>query len=78
MEFNAELLMVPVVLFLTIVMPIWLIFHYITIWKRERRQRLTDKTSYRDLQELAERLEDRLEAIESILDTDAPEWRTTK
>ncbi len=70
-----ELLFVPLVLFFVIVMPLWIIFHYITLWKRERRQQHAQKSSHADLQELAEKLEDRLDAIESILDTDAPEWR---
>lgn len=71
-----ELIFVPLVVFLTIVMPIWIVFHYITIWKRERLQQRAEKTSFQDLHRLAEKLEDRLEAIESILDNDAPEWRS--
>ncbi len=70
-----ELLFVPLVLFFVIVMPLWIIFHYITLWKRERREQVAQKGSHADLQELAEKLEDRLDAIESILDADAPEWR---
>lgn len=70
-----ELIFVPLVLFLVIVMPLWLIFHYKTIWKREQRQQYADANRYEDLQALAEKLEDRLDSVERILDADAPEWR---
>ena len=76
MGFDSDIIVVPLILFLTVVMPIWIVFHYITIWRREKRDRRQEKTSYLDLQAQAERLEDRLDAIESILDTDAPEWRS--
>ena len=74
MELGA-LIFVPLVLFVFFVMPLWIIFHYITIWKRERRQTRADSSSNKELHELAHRLEERLDAIESILDADAPEWR---
>lgn len=70
-----ELIFVPMVLFLIIVMPIWIVFHYITVWKRERHQQQADKNNYQDLHALAAKLEERLDAVESILDVDAPEWR---
>ncbi len=76
MGLDSQIIIVPMILFLTVVMPIWIVFHYVTVWKRERRQRHHDKSSYLDLQQQAERMEDRLDAIESILDTDAPEWRS--
>lgn len=76
MGFDSDIILIPMTLFLTVVMPIWIVFHYITIWRREKRQRRQEKTSYVDLQAQAERMEERLDAIESILDTDAPEWRS--
>ncbi len=76
MGFDSDIILVPMTLFLTVVVPVWIVFHYITIWRREKRQRRQEKTSYMDLQAQAERMEDRLDAIESILDTDAPQWRS--
>lgn len=76
MGFDSDIILVPMTLFLTVVMPIWIVFHYITIWRREKRQRRQEKTSYLDLQAQAERMEDRLDSIESILDADAPQWRS--
>ena len=76
MGFDSDIILVPMTLFLTVVVPIWIVFHYITIWRREKRQRRQEKTSYLDLQAQAERMEDRLDSIESILDADAPQWRS--
>ena len=76
MGFDSDIILIPLTLFLTVVVPVWIVFHYITIWRREKRERRREKTSYLDLQAQAERMEDRLDAIESILDTDAPEWRS--
>lgn len=65
-----------IILLLTVVLPIWIVMHYVTIWRREKRQRRHNKSSYLDLQAQAEVMEERLNAIESILDSDAPDWRT--
>ena len=76
MGFDSELIIVPMTLFLTVVVPMWLVFHYVTIWRRDKTQRRQDKTSYLDLRQQAEKMEDRLDAIESLLDTDTPDWRS--
>lgn len=71
-----EFFFVPVILFITVVMPLWIVFHYITLWKRERRAARGSHQQHDDLEQLAVRLEQRLESIESILDSDAPQWRS--
>lgn len=76
MAFETEMILAPLIIFIVIVMPIWIVFHYITLWKRERRAHRVDKSSTQDLRQLAERLEERLDAIERILDVDAPDWRS--
>lgn len=76
MDVASELLFVPTVLFLVIVMPLWLIFHYMTIWKRDRRQQKLENSSHADLHAQAEQMEDRLDAIEKLLDVDTPDWRS--
>ena len=72
-------LAVPVIIFLGIIVPIWITFHYITLWLRMRSARGAttpaadaELTALRDV---AERLERRLVSIETILDTDSPDWR---
>ncbi len=78
MEFDSSLVLIlkPLKLFVVVVLPMWITFHYITVWKRERRQGRVDRSSHKELRAQAERLEERLDAIESILDTDAPDWRS--
>ncbi len=71
-------LAVPVVLFLAVIVPIWITFHYITIWVRLRSEKHTVGGGGEDLEKLrntAERLEQRLESIEIILDHESPNWR---
>ncbi|TXH04065.1 MAG: envelope stress response membrane protein PspB [Nevskiaceae bacterium] len=68
--------LVPIVAMLSIfVAPLWLILHY-----RDRRRlheiELQKKNVNNDeLHAVAERMEKRIEALEDILDTEAPGWR---
>lgn len=61
--------------FLVIVAPLWLILHYTT--KRRQAQGLTreDEKMLSDLWQLANRMESRINALETILDTRVPGWR---
>ncbi len=61
--------------FLVIVAPLWLILHYTT--KRRQAQGLTreDEKMLSDLWQLANRMESRIHALETILDTRVPGWR---
>ena len=70
-------LAVPVIIFLVVIVPLWITFHYITIWARMRSEKQTGGAG-EDLEKLrstAERLEQRLQSIETILDHEAPNWR---
>ena len=71
----SELLFVPVVVFLVIVAPIWLILHYATRNSASKRLTSKDESLLEDLHENARRMEDRIHNLERILDADAPEWR---
>lgn len=70
-----ELLFVPTVLFLTIVLPLWLILHYITKWRSARGLSAEDERMLADLWQSAKRMEERVVTLEAILDTEAPHWR---
>jgi len=72
----SELMFVPIVLFLVIVAPIWLILHYATRNSASKRLTSKDESMLEDLHENARRMEDRIHNLERILDADAPEWRT--
>jgi phage shock protein B len=71
-----ENLFLPMVLvFLTIVVPLWLLLHYITQWRRVRGLSKEDEQLLEDLWENSARMEERMQALEEILDSDAPGWR---
>ena len=66
---------VPTILFLMVVMPIWLTFHYRS--KRHASAQLSEDER-RELESLADKAEsfaERIEVLESILDDQVPDWR---
>lgn len=69
---------VLLILFLTIVAPLWIIFHYVTIWRSQRGVTSTDEQVLSDVWESAQRLEDRIVTLESIIEEDVPEWKEEK
>jgi len=70
-----EFLHLPLVLFLTIVAPIWIISHYVTRWRTAKILSAEDEKMLQELWELAPRLESRINTLERILDDEAPNWR---
>jgi len=75
MEITA-LIVVPLGLFLVFVAPIWLFLHYRS--QRLVGQGLSDE-EYNELTALGEQAEAmavRISTLESILDVEAPQWRT--
>jgi phage shock protein B len=70
------ILFVPAVLFMVIVAPLWLIFHYVTVWKTQRNAGRSDQGAVNTMWDTARRLEDRVAALEKLLDAEAPGWRS--
>ena len=70
------ILFVPAVLFIVIVAPLWLIFHYVTLWKTQRNAGRADQGALNAMSDTARRLEDRVTALEKLLDVEAPGWRS--
>lgn len=71
----AELLAIAVIVFIAIPAPLFIILHFITKWKQSREISGGDEMMLEDMWQLARRLEERLESLESILDSELPEWR---
>jgi phage shock protein B len=63
------------ILALTVVAPIAIIGHYVTKWKAMKQVTPKDEENMGSLREKAEKLEDRLESLERILDDEIPDWR---
>lgn len=53
----------------------WLIFHYVTQWKRAGTLTVEDENLLDELHDTARRLDDRLSTIERIITADDPTWR---
>ena len=71
----AELVSIAVLLFLTIGLPLYIVLHFITRWKQSREISREDEQMLEELWSLSQRLEDRIETLERILDDDHPTWR---
>ena len=66
---------VPTIVFLVIVAPLWIILHYRS--KERDRGALSDeeREELERLARLAERMAERIETLEAILDAETPDWR---
>jgi phage shock protein B len=66
---------VPTIVFLVIVAPLWILMHYRSK-QRVRSELSEDERQALDLlQARAERMAERIETLESILDDETPGWR---
>lgn len=72
----AVFLFVPTIIFMSIVAPIWLLLHYRS---KNRAVKGLDESDKRELESLlmqADKLTDRVQALEKILDVESPDWRS--
>jgi len=70
-----ELLIVLLIVFIVIPAPLYIVLHFITKWKQSREISGGDEKMLEDLWVLAQRLESRLESLETILDNEPSDWR---
>jgi len=74
-------LSVPLIIFLIFVLPLWIVFHYVTKWKQMKREDLghgrvaVDKQELQRMSDTAAKLEERIQSLEKILDEESPGWR---
>lgn len=73
-----DLITTAVVLFILVPLPLFIVFHFITKWKQTREISGGDERLIEDLWTLSTKLDDRLEALETILDNEMPEWRRNR
>lgn len=71
-----EIIMVPVIIFMLIVAPIWLILHYRS--KKQISQGLSEDEYIQlsELSQMADQMSDRIQTLEAILDAETPDWRS--
>jgi phage shock protein B len=63
------------ILFVTIVLPLVVVLHYVTKWKEAKGLTNEDEKMLEDIWESAQKMESRINALETILDEQAPDWR---
>lgn len=56
----------------------WLILHYVTRWKTAATLTNDDERMLGDMNELARRLEDRLDTVERLVAQENPEWQARR
>ncbi|MBI1206112.1 MAG: envelope stress response membrane protein PspB [Azospirillum sp.] len=71
----SEFLFILAVLFMMIVAPLWILFHYMTKWRTARALSSEDERLLGELWENANKMEGRIHTLERILDVEAPGWR---
>ncbi len=69
-----EIVMAPIIVFMVIVAPIWIIMHYRTAGKKSVGLSDDEQQSLDELAEIADSMEERLSTLESILDAETPDW----
>lgn len=70
-----ELIMAPVIIFMVIVAPIWLVLHYRSKGQVSQGLSAEEYIQLSDLSETADKMADRIQTLEAILDAETPEWR---
>ena len=70
-----EFFFVPMVLFLVIVAPIWIVMHYRSVNRSSRSLSEDDRESIDTMLVTVDKLNERIASLEAILDVDHPNWR---
>ena len=70
-----ETLFVPMVLFMVIVAPTWIVMHYRSFNRSSSQLSEDDRQAIEDMLVAVDQMADRIESLESILDADHPNWR---
>ena len=70
-----EMLFVPMVLFMVIVAPIWIVMHYRSVNRSSSQLSEDEQQALEDMLVAVDQMADRIESLESILDADHPNWR---
>jgi phage shock protein B len=72
-----EMLFVPMILFMVIVAPTWIVMHYRSLNRSSRHLTEEDRQALEDMLVAVDQLAERVESLESILDADHPDWRVS-
>ena len=63
------------VIMVSVVVPLVVVLHYVTKWKDAKGLSREDEKMIEDIWESAQKMESRINALETILDERAEDWR---
>jgi len=63
------------IIFMTVVLPIVIIMHYVTKWKATKGLSDDEQRLLEDLWKDSQGMQSRVNALETILDDEVPDWR---
>jgi phage shock protein B len=69
-------LFVPMIVFLTFVAPIWIIMHYLSVKRSSQSLNEDERETIDSMLATIDKLQDRIQALEALLDADQPDWRS--
>jgi len=64
------------ILLLTVCLPLWIVFHYATKMKTSKGLTSEDEKMLSEIWDSTNRMEERINTLERILDIEAPSWRS--
>ncbi len=70
-----QLMTIALIVFLVIPAPLFIVLHFITKWKQSREITGGDEEMLEEMWSMSQRLEQRLESLETILDGELSDWR---
>ena len=70
-----EMLFVPMVLFMVIVAPTWIVMHYRSVNRSSSQLSEEDQQALEDLLVAVDQMAERIDSLELILEADHPDWR---
>ncbi len=73
---DTDLLLAIPIIFMVLVAPLWLVLHYLAKTRAAKTLSKADEETLAELWALSEKMERRIESLETILDREAPGWRT--
>lgn len=71
----SEMIGVFLVILAAVVLPLVVILHYVTKWKSSRTLSGDEQRMLEELWQDAQKMESRINALETILDDQVPDWR---
>jgi len=63
------------IILVTVVLPLVIVLHYVTKWKDAKGLTKEEEKMLEEIWASAQKMESRINALETILDDEAPDWR---